>query len=139
MSCKGLHCDGCGHGGGPAAAVVALVVIVALALRKAWPAIVSALEIAAWTVAAVTGTAIAITCTALAVRAVRKHRARRAVAYRPRPVIPVIYLNGQPIDPAAGRPAIGQPRRSQIGPWPIHGRWEQIGRYPGRDGDDGSR
>lgn len=137
-SCKGLHCEGCGHGGGPAAAIVALVVIVALALRKAWPAIMSALEIAAWTLAAVTGATIAVTCTVLAVRAVRKHRARRAVAYRPGVVIPAARVVERPIGPAAGRAALGQPRRSQPGPWPLPGHREQIG-YPGRDGNDGSR
>ena len=40
MRCNGLHCEGCGHGGGAAGAVIALLVIIALALRKAWPAIV---------------------------------------------------------------------------------------------------
>ncbi len=55
--CKGLHCDGCGGGGG-VGAVIALLVIIALALRAAWPTIVSAVEIAAWTVAGVTGTAV---------------------------------------------------------------------------------
>src|SRR5260370_20396518 len=64
MNCKGMHCQGCGPGGGAAGgagAVIALVVIVVLALRKAWPAIVSAVEIAAWTVAGLAGTAIAVT------------------------------------------------------------------------------
>jgi len=136
--CKGLHCAGCGHGGGPAAAVVALVVMVALALRKAWPAIVSGLEIAAWTVAAVAGTALVITGTALAVRAVRRHRARRAVAYRPGVVIPAARVTGHPIGPAAGRPALGQPRRPEPGRWPLPGRWEQTS-SPGGDGDDGAR
>ena len=73
MSCKGLHCAGCGNGGGGAAgAVIALLVIIALALRKSWPAIVSAVEIAAWTVAGVTGAAIVITVGVLTVRAVRR-------------------------------------------------------------------
>ena len=75
MKCNGLHCEGCGHGGGGAAgAVIALLVIIALALRKAWPAIVSAVEIAAWTVAGVTGAAIVITGMVLTVRGVRRVR-----------------------------------------------------------------
>ena len=82
MRCNGLHCEGCGHGGGAAGAVIALLVIIALALRKAWPAIVSAVEIAAWTVAGVTGAAIVITAGVLTTRAVRRRRARRALVYR---------------------------------------------------------
>ena len=126
MGCKGLHCDGCGHGGGPAAAVVALVVIVALALHKAWPAIVAALEIAAWTLASVCGAALAITVTVLAVRAARR-RARRAL-YRPAPVIPALHLVAGHIETPAQRPAIT--RRPAT--WPLAGWWEEIGARPER-------
>ena len=83
--------------------------MVALALRKAWPQIVAALEITAWTVAAVTGAAITLTCTVLIVRAVRRRRARRVVVYRPGAVIPAARLVGRPVEPARGRPAIGEP------------------------------
>lgn len=127
MGCKGLHCDGCGHGGGPAAAVIALVVIVALALHKAWPAIVAALEIAAWTLASVCGAALAITGTVLAVRMVRRRRARRAL-YRPAPVIPAVRLVAEHINPPAQRPAI---TRHQ-GALPLAGWWEEIGARPER-------
>jgi hypothetical protein len=136
MGCKGLHCDGCGHGGGPAAAVVALVVIVALALRKAWPAIVSALEIAAWTVAAVSGAAIAVTAGVVAVRMARRRRARRAVIYRPGPVIPAVRLVAEHIDPPAQRPAIGRPGQYEAGAWPLRGWWQEIRPRPARDGEN---
>jgi hypothetical protein len=121
MGCKGLHCDGCGHGGGPAAAVIALVVIVALALHKAWPAIVAALEIAAWTLVSVCGAALVITVTVLAVRMARRHRARRAL-YQPGPVVPAIRLVAEHVETPAQRPAIT--RRPAV--WPLPGRWEEI-------------
>ena len=112
MGCKGLHCDGCNHGGGPAAAVIALLVIIALGLRAAWPQIVHAVEIAAWTVAGVTGAAIVITGTVLTVRAVRRVRARRALrqATYHAPVIPAARLTGHP--------AIDRPRASRARPAP---------------------
>lgn len=123
MDCKGLHCDGCGHGnsGGVAGAVIALLVIVALALRKAWPEIVSALEIAGWTVAAATGAAIVITGTVLATRALRRRRARRTLIYRPGLVIQHARLTERPIDQGAERPAIGAAREYQPGSWPLSG------------------
>ena len=139
MGCKGLHCDGCGHGGGPAAAVIALLVIVAVAARKVWPDIVHAVEITAWTVAAVSGAAILITGTVLTVRTVRRVRARRALrqaAYRAAPVIPAARLIERPtIEPPAGRPALGQPPQHRPGAWPLPGRWEDIRPWIGGDGD----
>ena len=83
MGCKGLHCDGCGNGGGPAAAVIALLVIVAVAARKVWPEIVHAVEIAAWTVAGVTGAVIVITGAVLTVRVARQVRGGAARCGRP--------------------------------------------------------
>ena len=140
MGCKGLHCDGCGHGGGPAAAVIALLVIVAVAARKLWPDIVHGLEITAWTVAAVTGTAILITGTVLTVRTVRRVRARRALrqaAYRAAPVIPATRLIEHPtIEPPAGRPALGQPAQHRPGAWPLPGRREDIRPWISGDGDE---
>ena len=79
MNCKGMHCEGCGHErrrgrrgrrhrpGGDHRAGAA----------EAWPAIISAVEIAAWTVAGITGAVIVATGGVLATRAVRG-RARRA-------------------------------------------------------------
>ena len=83
MNCKGLHCQGCGHGGGAAGAVIALVVIAALALRKAWPAVVAAVEVAAWTVAGVSGATLVITAGVLTTKEMRRCRARRELARRP--------------------------------------------------------
>ena len=133
--CKGLHCEGCGHRGGPAGAVIVLVVMVALALRKAWPQIVAALEITAWTVAAVTGAAITITCTVLIVRAVRRRRARRVVVYRPGAVIPAARLVGRPVESPGGRPAIGGPQH-RPGAWLLPGWREETGPHSWGDGDD---
>ncbi len=140
MGCKGLHCDGCGHGGGPAAAVIALLVIVAVAARKAWPDIVHAVEITAWTVAAVTGAVILITGTVLTVRTVHRVRARRALrqaAYPAGPIIPAARLSESPnIDRSAGRPALGQPPQHRPGAWPLPGRWEDIRPWIAGDGDE---
>jgi hypothetical protein len=56
--CPGLHCDGCGHGGGPPGLAVALLIVVVVAAGTAaghavWHGIVTALEIAAYTLASV--------------------------------------------------------------------------------------
>ena len=139
MGCKGLHCEGCGHGGGPAAAVIALLVIVAVAARKVWPDIVHGLEITAWTVAAVTGAAILITGTVLTVRTARRVRARRALrqATCRATVIPAARLTGRPaIEAPAGRPALSQPPQHRPGAWPLPGRWEDIRPWIGGDGDE---
>jgi hypothetical protein len=130
-SCKGMHCDGCGHGGGGAAgAVVALVLIVAVAAREVWPKVVHAVEIAAWTVAGATGTALVITGTVLTVRAVRRRRARKALAYRPgQPVVVVVVDEARALFtqfPPAGRPvpgAIEPPSEARPGRWPVSGSW----------------
>ena len=139
MGCKGLHCDGCNHGsGGPAAAAIALLVIIAVALRKAWPEIVRAVEIAAWTVVGVTGTAIVITGTVLTVRATRRVRARRAarVTYHVTPVIPAVRLTEHPAIDWPERPALGQSPLRQPGAWPLPGWWEDIRPRIGGDSDE---
>jgi hypothetical protein len=81
MGCKGLHCDGCRHGSpaGPAAAVLALLVIVAVAARAVAPKLVHAVEIAAWIVAGLTGAVIVVMATVVTVRFSRRLRARRAL------------------------------------------------------------
>jgi hypothetical protein len=111
MNCKGIHCQGCGHGGGAAGgagAVIALVVIVALALRKAWPAVISAVEITAWTVAGLAGAVLVTTGGVLAVRAARR-RARRAAAAGRSPVV-IEGTRLRPPLPPGGRAALGPPR-----------------------------
>ncbi len=140
MGCKGLHCDGCGHGGGGAAAVIALLVIIAVALRKAWPQIVHAVDIAAWTVAGITGAAILITGGVLTARAVRGSRARHAIrqATYHATVIPAARLTERPttIEAPAGRPALSQSPRRQPGAWPLVGSWDGTRPRIGGDGND---
>jgi hypothetical protein len=139
MGCKGLHCDGCGHGGGPAAAVIALLVIVAVAARKVWPEIVHAVEIAAWTVAGVTGAAILVTGGVLTARTIRRCRARRAIrqATYHATVIPAARLiERHAIDRPAERPALGPPPRRQPGAWPLPGWWQDVRPRIGGDGDE---
>jgi hypothetical protein len=137
MNCKGIHCQGCGHGGGAAGgagAVIALVVIVALALRKAWPAIVSAVEVTAWAVAGITGTAIVITGGVLTVRVLRR-RARRAAAGHPAPVVIEGTRLYSPLPPA-GRPALGPPGPAGGRAWPLPGWPDEIRTWTGGDGDE---
>ena len=139
--CKGLHCDGCpGGGGGAAGAVIALLVIIALGLRAAWPAIVHAIEIAAWTVAGAAGAAILITGTVLTVRLARRahaRHARRRATYRPALVTPAARLTEHPaIDPPAGRRALGQSPQRPAGAWPLPGWWEDVRPRIGGDSDE---
>ena len=135
MGCKGLHCEGC-KGGGPAGAVIVLVVIIALAARKAMPAIVSAVEIAAWTVAGVAGAALVITGGVLAARVIRGRRARRAVVYRSGLVIPAYRTVIRTAGPRAERPAIDPPRGQAAGSWPLPGWRDDIRPRIGGDGDE---
>ncbi len=140
MGCKGLHCDGCNHGSGAAAAAVtALLVIVAVAAREAWPKVVHAAEIAAWTAAGVTGAAIVITGMVLTVRRVRRVRARRAprqATYRVAPVIPAVRLTEPAAIDRPGRRALGQPPQHRPGAWPVPGRREDIRPRIGGNGDE---
>jgi hypothetical protein len=105
MSCKGLHCDGChGSGGGGIGALVALLVIIALGLRAAWPHVVRGAEIAAWVVAGIAGAAVVVTGTVLAVRAVRWYHARR-----PARQVPACHVTILPPERPAGSRTLGQP------------------------------
>jgi hypothetical protein len=133
MNCKGIHCQGCGHGGGAAGAVIALAVIVALALRKAWPAIVSAVEITAWTVTGVAGAVLLVTGGVLAARVVRRHRARRASWRSP---VTTIAAQGREAVPPAMHPAIDPPHPAGGRAWPLPGCWEEIRPRIGGDGDE---
>ena len=139
MKCKGLHCDGCGDDWGGVAAVIALVVIVAVALRAAWPAIISAVEIAAWTVAGITGAVILAAGVLLTRRVVRWRRARRTFRGGP-----VITIAAQPREvarplPPPGRPALDPPRRTGGRAWPLPGWWEEIRPRIGGDSDEHRR
>jgi hypothetical protein len=134
MDCKGLHCDGCRHGGGGAAgAVIALIIIIALALHKTWPTVVSGAEIAGYTVAAVTGTAIVVTGAVLTVRALRRRARRRAAACRRAPiVINSMRVYDRPMPPA--RPAVDPPRDTPV--WPLAGWRDGTGSPARGDGND---
>jgi hypothetical protein len=110
MGCKGLHCDGCNLGSpaGPAAAVLALLVIVAVAAREAAPKLVHAVEIAAWTVAGLTGAAIVVIGTVVTVRVVRRFRARHVapqVTYHIASIIPPARRTGPAAIDRPERPA----------------------------------
>jgi hypothetical protein len=141
-----LHCEGCGRGGGAAGAVIALLVIIALALRRSWPAIVSAVEIAAWTVTGLTGAAIVITCGVFITKAVRRRRARRALVYRPSQPFVVVADEAQTWlarqFPAARRPASGEIEPPPDAPgWPVTS-WhpgEELRPRIGGDGDESGR
>ena len=140
MNCNGMHCQGCGHGGGAAGgagAVIALVVIVALALRKAWPGIVSAVEVTAWTVAGLAGAVLVTTGGVLAVRAARR-RARRATTGR-RSGVPVEGMRLYPPLPPAGRPALGPARSPGGRAWPLPTRLHEIRPQIEGDGDEHRR
>ena len=131
MNCNGMHCQGCGHGGGAAGgagAVIALVVIVALALRKAWPAIISAVEVTAWTVAGLAGAVLVTTGGVLIVRA-----ARRRAAGRRSPVV-IEGTRLYPPLPPDGRPALGPSRSPGGRAWPPSTRPYEI--RPQIEGDD---
>ena len=96
-------------------------------------------EIAAWTVAGVTGAAIVITGTVLTVRVVRRVRARRALrqaTYHVAPVIPAVRLTDRSAIDRPEWPALGQPPRRQPGAWPLPGRWEEERPWIGGDGDE---
>jgi hypothetical protein len=112
MGCKGLHCDGC-RGGGGAGAVIALLVIIAVGLRAAWPQIVRAVEIVAWTVAGTAGAVIVITGAVLTVRGARRVRARRGarlITYYPAQIIPAARISGRPaIERGGGAQLPGNP------------------------------
>ena len=116
--CRGLHCDGCRDRGGSVAALAGLAVIIALAVPQVWPRIAHAVEIAAWTTAALTGTVITMTAGVWLTRISRRRRARRAaertaVRRQAGPVISAGYQPGYRVIPGTigGRPAISTPRR----------------------------
>lgn len=124
-----------GDGGPAAAAVIVLLLFIAVGVRSAWPDIVHTVEVIAWTVTGVTGTAVAVTGTVLTTKAVRRHRARRAMT---QPVVRATVI--PPARPAVTRPvsppALGQPQQRQAGAWPLPGWWEEIRPRIGGDGDE---
>jgi hypothetical protein len=128
MGCHGLHCDGCRHGGGPAGAVVVLLVVIAVAVRAEWHAIAAAVEVIAWCLLGSAAVAGAVTAAMLTGRVIRAHRdragqrpatvllppgryhvippgdhARRAAIEAPRPRLHVVPGGRQETHPAGRR------------------------------------
>lgn len=85
--CKGLHCPGCGDGGG--AGIIALVVLVVIGatVHAVWHTIVEVAEIAAWTVVGLAGLAAAAGI-AWGVRRILQEAPRRPVSPGPVSQIP---------------------------------------------------
>jgi hypothetical protein len=126
--CPGVHCPGCGrHGGGGLLALV-VVLAVAAAIRAAWHAIVTALEITAYVAASIAAAAMLAGAAYAAVR-IRRHvlevRARR-ISPQVRAVITDVKA-GRPV--AIPRPvarlAIEAPRKRPDG-WPLPGQRGEI-------------
>jgi hypothetical protein len=128
------------HGGGESGAVIALIALIVLAIAGgvghkaisgAMHDVMIAVEVVAWTLAAVVilATAAGVTWAALRVRgAVRAARARRADA-------PVITISPDRYRVAgADRPALDTPRHRPAG-WPLPGRYDQIRPNAGHDDD----
>jgi len=84
MSCPGLHCGGCGHGGrggiGLAVAVVLILTVAAerKAIAQAGHVLAVALEVAAITVAAAAGLGLACLAVRLGLRVKRRQASRPA-------------------------------------------------------------
>jgi hypothetical protein len=117
--CPGLHCPGCGDGGGGAliAVLVALAVVGAI-IHAIWHTLVEAAEIAALTVLSLAGLAAVagLGYAALRVRArMASPRAQRVI-----PVRAEVIRLGSPVRGAIEAPA---PRPSS---WPLPSQWEEI-------------
>ena len=82
MGCTGLHCGGCHGGGGPAAAVDGVAGHRRGRSAEGVAAVVHQAEIAAWTVAGITGAAIVVTGGVLTARVASSYGARRAMQRR---------------------------------------------------------
>jgi hypothetical protein len=129
-----------GHDGGGWGAVVALIVFIVLAvggaahkqLGAAAHTMLTVVEVAAWTMAAVVmaGAAAGLGWLAFRIRrAVRGARARR-------PAAPVITLSPRQygaVPPGDDHPALDPSRRS--GSWPLPGQWGELRPHAGDDDD----
>ncbi len=103
-------------------------------LTAAAHAVITAVEVAAWTLAAVVMLAAAagVTWTGVKVRAaVRAARARRAAT-----VITLAPDRYRVVAADDDRPALAPPRRP-AGSWPLPGQWDEI--YPHAGDDDDRR
>ncbi len=97
MSCKGLHCPGCGDGGGLAAIVLAVVIVAALIARPVIAAadavlrvVIDVLEVTAIILASAAGLALIVTVAVAACRIRAGRPARlRVVSWAIRPAQPL--------------------------------------------------
>lgn len=108
MSCKGLHCDGCGgNGGGALLAVLVVLGIVAAAVHAAWPTIVAVLvtvgHVLAWSFLAL---AVSLAFAGLGVLTTRIVRAVRPTRHTRSTLAPVTVLRTHRAVPTRPRPAI---------------------------------
>jgi len=112
--CPGLHCPGCGDGGGGLAALIVVLVVIGAVIHAIWHTLVEVAEIAAWTVLGAAGLA------AIAGLVYAAVRVRASVTTsRPGRVIPAEVIRlGTP-----ARDAIDPPRAAS---WPLPGTWEEI-------------
>ncbi len=127
MGCRGLHCHGCGDGGGGALiAVLVVLAIIGAIVHAIWHEVVEAVEIVALVLLSAAGLAVLAGGIYLAVRI----RARVLDASRTRRTVPmparvvrlgdVTHGSINADVPGMGRPAIEAPR------WPLAGQWDQI-------------
>ena len=108
-NCPGLHCPGCGDGGGLAVVLVVLTVVAAV-IRAIWHTLVEVAEIAAFTVLGAAGLAAVTGIAWLAYRA-RQDRPGRPIEARP-----VVQLPPEPRPQLEGshNPAIGPARELHL-------------------------
>ena len=121
MSCKGLHCPGCGDGGGGLAVVGLIALAVVAAVVYHFRHIIElVLEVIFWTIVG----GLAVTAAGGLVYAGLRIRAS-VRARQPRAVIParaeVVRLGVE----RTGVPAIEAPR-PRAASWPLPGQWDEI-------------
>jgi hypothetical protein len=122
MSCKGLHCPGCGHGGGGLAALVVLAVIIIAAIARpvahaagaVGHAVLEALEITGIVLVSTAGLAVLGGMAYGAHRACRWHANRvTAVSFHP----PVAQRGSEALSARRGRAIeAARPRLIQLHP-----------------------
>lgn len=114
MGCEGLHCPGCGHGGGKLAALVVVLVFIGGAAWRVRHGIETGLQIAMWTLVGAVSLAVIGGAVYVAMRVRARQLEVRAPHTVPMPAR-VVRLGAEP-----DREAI-EARR-----WPVAGQWEQI-------------
>jgi hypothetical protein len=118
--CPGLHCPGCGDGGGGLAVVLVVLAVIAAAGYHVRHGIETGLEIVMWSIVGAAGLAVAGGLVYAGLRIRASVRARQ-----PRTVIParaeIVQLRAELFDP----PAIEAPR-PRAASWPLPGQWDEI-------------